>query len=101
MSDQKIPKIISKDSSTTKRYSNSINAIASRLVAMNGSKPKMTKYPFMHASRKTTPRNNLLICIMNFDSFHTSPKSLFKLSLFYLRKLLSETVYPNKDTCED
>ncbi|GIN20574.1 hypothetical protein J1TS3_17080 [Siminovitchia fordii] len=39
----KIPHITSKDFSAINRYSNSNNAIASGLVAINGSNPKMTK----------------------------------------------------------
>ena len=39
----KFPHIVSKDFSTINKYSNSNNAIASGLVAINGSRPKMTK----------------------------------------------------------
>lgn len=40
---RKTPHIISKDFSTINRYSNSNNAIASGLVAIKGSSPKITK----------------------------------------------------------
>jgi len=52
----KIPHRISKDFSAINRYLNSNNAIASGLVAINGSSPKITKYPFIPATKKTTPK---------------------------------------------
>lgn len=67
-----MPQMISNVFSATNKYLNSNNAIASGLVAINGSSPKMTKYPFMPAPRKMTPKNTLQISSKIFMNLHTS-----------------------------